>query len=91
MELENIILNEVTETQKDMHCYVLTKKWILAKKKKKKKEKEKEKNKKKRKRKRKKWEIPKIQSTELKKINKLNAKVRTLQSHLEKKAITSRE
>jgi hypothetical protein len=30
MELENIVLSEVTQTQKDMH--VLTNKWLLAKK-----------------------------------------------------------
>ena len=36
MELENIILSEVTQTQKDMHgMNVLTNKWILAKTKKK--------------------------------------------------------
>jgi hypothetical protein len=32
MELEKIILNVVTQTQKGMHRYVLTEKWILAKK-----------------------------------------------------------
>jgi hypothetical protein len=52
MELENIILSEVTQTQKDMHgMYSLI---ILDKKKKKKK-----------------YRIFKIQSTELKKVNKL--------------------
>jgi hypothetical protein len=31
VELENIILSEVTQTQKDMHAwFVLTNKWILA-------------------------------------------------------------
>jgi hypothetical protein len=33
MELENIVLSKVTQMQKDMHVYVLTDKWILAKKK----------------------------------------------------------
>ena len=32
MELENIILSEVIHTQKDMKWYVLSNKWILAKK-----------------------------------------------------------
>jgi hypothetical protein len=34
VQLENIILSEVTHTQKDMHgaWYILTNKWILAKK-----------------------------------------------------------
>jgi hypothetical protein len=50
MELENIILSKVTQTQKDIHgMYSL----ILSQKKKKK------------------YRIPKIQSTELKKLNKL--------------------
>ena len=31
MELENTILSEVTQTQKDMHGIVPTNKWILAK------------------------------------------------------------
>ena len=30
MELENTILSEVTQTQKDEYGYVLTHKWILA-------------------------------------------------------------
>jgi hypothetical protein len=30
MELENIILSEVIQTQKDMHGYVLTYKWTSA-------------------------------------------------------------
>ena len=30
MELENIILSEVTQTQKDIHCYVLTNKWMFS-------------------------------------------------------------
>jgi hypothetical protein len=32
MELENIILSEATQTQKGLAWYVLTNKWILAKK-----------------------------------------------------------
>ena len=33
MELENVILSEVTQTQKSVYaCYVLIEKWILAKK-----------------------------------------------------------
>jgi hypothetical protein len=32
MELENIILSEVIQIQKDMHWYILTNKWLLAKK-----------------------------------------------------------
>ena len=56
MKLENIsILSEVTQTQKDTNRYVLTNKWILAKKI---------------------PRIPRIQSTELKKINKLKGQVR---------------
>jgi hypothetical protein len=30
MELENIILSKVTQTQKDMQWYILTYKWMLA-------------------------------------------------------------
>jgi hypothetical protein len=61
MELENIILSEVTQTQKIW--YVLTNKWILT---------------------TKKYRIPKIQSTELKKVNKLKcpSENRMPQSHL---------
>jgi hypothetical protein len=51
MELENIILNGVTQTLKDTHGMGLTNKWILEEKKK--------------------YRILKIQSTELKKLNKL--------------------
>ena len=32
IELENIVLSEVTQTQKDVHGNLLTDKWILAKK-----------------------------------------------------------
>ena len=53
MELENIILSEVTQTQKNHIWYILTNKWILIKKEK--------------------YRTPKIQSTELKKVNKLKA------------------
>ena len=28
MELENIILSEVFQTQKDMHCIILSNKWM---------------------------------------------------------------
>jgi hypothetical protein len=41
MELENIILSEVTQTLKDMPAGDITNKWILAKKKKKEKRKKK--------------------------------------------------
>ena len=30
MDLENLMLSKVTQTQKNMHGYVLTYKWILA-------------------------------------------------------------
>jgi hypothetical protein len=51
MELENIILSEVTQSDPKGHSwYVLTNKWILAKNK---------------------YRIPKIESIELKKVNKL--------------------
>jgi hypothetical protein len=73
MELENI-LSEVTQTQKDMHgMYPLTNKWILAPPPKKK-----EGRKRKRKKRGKKYRIPKIQFTELKKLNKLKCKTRNL-------------
>jgi hypothetical protein len=32
MELENIILIKVSQTLKEIHCYVLTDKWTIAKK-----------------------------------------------------------
>jgi hypothetical protein len=50
MELENIILIEVTQAQKDIHSVYSLSKWILAKKK---------------------YRIPKVESTDLKKFNKL--------------------
>jgi hypothetical protein len=53
MELENIILSEVTQTQKRHAWYVFTNKWILGPPPPKK------------------FRITKIQSTELKKLNKL--------------------
>jgi hypothetical protein len=70
MELENIILSEVTQTQKDMCCmYSLISGYYL-----------------------KKYKIPRIQSTELKKVNKLNGPSEDASIPLgrEKKIITGR-
>jgi hypothetical protein len=71
MELENIIVSEVTQTQKDMHgMYSLISGYLP-----------------------KKCRIPKIQSTELKKVNKLKSSSKDASVPLgrEKKAITSGE
>ena len=65
MELENIMLSEVTQTQKDMHGMYS----LLAKK----------------------YRIPRIQFTELKKVESLRAQVRTPQFYLRGRRKQSQE